>query len=91
MLVRIRDKYQITLPVALRRRSRLSVGGYVDIGIDENDRISLSSRNDLDRGIAEGRADYEAGRYTTFDTVEEMMTYLENKASTRRKRRRKAA
>lgn len=85
MLAKIKDKFQVTLPTELRKRGGFRVGDYVDIGInDDNNRITLAAKSVVDRAIAEGRADFEAGRYDgPFETAAEGIAHLRKQSRKR--------
>lgn len=52
-LARVKEKFQITLPVEARERARFSVGDLVDVTVN-NDVIELRVKRLVDRDIAEG-------------------------------------
>ncbi len=73
--VQIREKSQITLPRQVMRDHGLRVGDEVDVEV-RGGSLLLTPTVSLDREILLGRADAAAGRYTEFDSAEEMIEYL---------------
>ena len=61
-LVRVKTKYQVTLPDALRRQIRLGVGDLLDAKV-ERGKITLTPQSLVDRDIAEGLEDFRQGRF----------------------------
>ena len=61
-LIRVKTKFQVTLPVRLRERARLHVGDLLEAKI-ERGRITLTPKSVVDRGFDEGLADIKAGRF----------------------------
>jgi bifunctional DNA-binding transcriptional regulator/antitoxin component of YhaV-PrlF toxin-antitoxin module len=75
-LVRMKDKFQLTLPAPLRRKSRFAVGDLFSAEVSEN-KITFTAKSVVDRHIAEGLDDIEKGRvHGPFDTAEEMIASL---------------
>lgn len=82
-LVKVKQKYQITIPGKLRKEARLEVGDFLDVFIREND-IVLKPKVILDRNIEdaieEGLDDLSAGRITpTFSSVKEFKRFLKER------------
>jgi len=61
-IVRVKEKFQVTLPIELRRQAKISVGDSLEAGIDRDGVITLTPKSLIDRHIAEGLADVNAGR-----------------------------
>ena len=79
-LVRVKSKYQVTLPVRLRERAGLRVGDLLEAKI-ERGRITLTPKSLVDRRVDEGLADIRAGRFIgPFSSAEEAMKALRAKA-----------
>ncbi|MDR3642304.1 MAG: AbrB/MazE/SpoVT family DNA-binding domain-containing protein [Candidatus Doudnabacteria bacterium] len=75
-LVKVKTKYQITLPVALRKKAGVNIGDIFEATVNKGE-ITLRAKNLVDKGIAEGLADVRAGRvYGPFDTHKEMVDFL---------------
>jgi bifunctional DNA-binding transcriptional regulator/antitoxin component of YhaV-PrlF toxin-antitoxin module len=61
-LVKVKTKYQVTLPGALRREVRVNVGDLLEAKV-ENGKITLAPKSLIDREIAEGLEDFRQGRF----------------------------
>lgn len=79
-LLRVKSKYQVTLPVQLRQRAGLRVGDLLEAKI-ERGRITLTPKSVVDRGILDGLKDIRAGRFIgPFNNAREAMKALRAKA-----------
>lgn len=87
MLAKIKDKFQVTLPIEVRKQGQFSVGDYVDVGLDENNRITLTAKSVVDRAIAQGREDFKNGKYEMFESAEDMIEFLHKGQRQKRRRR----
>jgi AbrB family looped-hinge helix DNA binding protein len=75
-LVKVKEKFQVTIPTALRKAVRLSVGDLLEAEAKGNTIVlkpkALVDREAVDAAIQEGLADLKAGRVTPkFASVEE--------------------
>lgn len=72
-LVRMKEKFQLTVPVALRERARFSVGDLYEADVSEDGgTLTFKAKSLVDRSVEVSRADYAAGRYRgPFSSVEE--------------------
>jgi bifunctional DNA-binding transcriptional regulator/antitoxin component of YhaV-PrlF toxin-antitoxin module len=71
-LVKVKRRYQMTLPQTLRRRARVEVGDVFDAKLEKG-KITLTPHSVVDMEIAEGLEDIKGGRvYGPFETAEEM-------------------
>lgn len=61
-LVKVKEKYQVTLPAAIRQKAGLVVGDLLEIEVKGN-KITLTPKSVIDREIALALADYEKGRF----------------------------
>jgi AbrB family looped-hinge helix DNA binding protein len=83
-LIKIKEKFQVTIPTALRKAARLSVGDILEAEA-KNNTIVLKPKAVVDRAaveaaIEEGLADLKAGRVSpAFSSVKEFKKYLKAK------------
>ncbi len=61
-LVKVKDKYQVTLPTAVRDEAGVAIGDILEAKV-VNGKITLTPKSVIDRGIAEGLADFKKGRF----------------------------
>lgn len=79
-LVRIKEKFQVTLPAELRTRSGLAVGDFLEVSLEQGGVITLTPKSMVDRQIAEGLADLKAGRvHGPYETAEEAISALDGR------------
>ena len=79
-LLRVKSKYQVTLPVQLRQRAGLRVGDLLEAKIERGS-ITLTPKSVVDRGILDGLKDITAGRFIgPFNNAREAMKALRAKA-----------
>jgi len=75
-IVRVKTKYQVTLPTAVRERAGVNVGDVLEATVEEG-KITLTPKSIVDRGIAEGLEDIRAGRvYGPFNSADDMLKSL---------------
>jgi AbrB family looped-hinge helix DNA binding protein len=75
-LVKVKTKYQVTLPTDIRRKAGLAVGDLLEAKI-EGKKITLTPKSIIDRGLAESLEDFKKGRYYgPFDSAEDMVRSL---------------
>ena len=88
-LVKVRTKYQVTLPTAVCEQANLDVGDMLEARVEKG-RITLTPKSLIDRRIAEGLEDIKRGReYGPYSSVAEAMAAFEKrglKAAKRPKR-----
>jgi AbrB family looped-hinge helix DNA binding protein len=60
-LVKIKEKYQVTLPTEIREKIGLAVGDLLEVEIKGN-KITLTPKSVIDREIALALDDYDKGR-----------------------------
>jgi AbrB family looped-hinge helix DNA binding protein len=83
-LVKVKEKFQVTIPTALRKAARLSVGDLLEAEA-KGDTIVLKPKTLVDRqsveaAIEEGLQDFKAGRMTPkFSSVEEFKAYRKSR------------
>ena len=82
-LVRVKEKYQVTLPVKVRKRVGLNVGDLLEANVEKG-KITLTPKLIIERRLAESFEDFKKGRvYGPFSSSEEMIRSLHE--STRRR------
>ena len=75
-LVRIKTKYQVTIPNDLRKRMGVRIGDLLEAKV-ERGKITFAPKAVVDRGIAESLVEFREGRsYGPFDTAEKMLVSL---------------
>jgi bifunctional DNA-binding transcriptional regulator/antitoxin component of YhaV-PrlF toxin-antitoxin module len=75
-LVRIKTKYQVTIPNDLRKRMGVRIGDFLEAKV-ERGKITFAPRTVVDRGIAESLEEFRKGlSYGPFDTAEKMLASL---------------
>jgi len=84
-LVKVRDKYQVTLPATVRRKAGIAVGDLLEAEV-KNAKITLTPKRIVDRELALALEDIKKGRvYGPFRSAREAV------ASLRSRRKRSAA
>jgi bifunctional DNA-binding transcriptional regulator/antitoxin component of YhaV-PrlF toxin-antitoxin module len=84
-LVKVKGKYQVTLPVSVRLKMGVLVGDLLEAKV-EKDKITLTPKRVVDREIAMALDDIRKGRvHGPFGSVDKMLRSLH----TARKKRRK--
>jgi len=79
-LVKIKEKFQVTIPTTLRKAARLSVGDLLEAEARGNTIVLkpkvVVDRESVDAAIEEGLQDFKAGRMTPkFSSSEEFKAY----------------
>ena len=88
-LVKVKPKFQITLPAHLRHRARISVGDYLEAEVDDKG-LHFRAQRFVDRDLAEWLEDLRAGRvHGPFDTADELIASLRASSRTRARKRSK--
>jgi len=88
-LVKVKSRYQVTLPDALRRRVGVAVGDVLEAKVEKG-KITLAPHSEVDLEIAEGLEDIKNGRvYGPFDTPDEMVRSLRSMVRKRPRNRAK--
>ena len=83
-LVKVKEKFQVTIPIALRKAARLSIGDLLEAEA-KGDTIVLKPKTLVDRqsveaAIEEGLKDFKAGRMIPkFSSVEEFKAYRKSR------------
>lgn len=85
-LVKVKDKYQVTLPAAVRRKAGLNVGDLLEASV-EGEKITLTPKSVVDRELALALEDVKKGRvYGPYRSVEEVISSLHRETKRSRKR-----
>ena len=75
-LVKVKTKYQVTLPTDIRRKAGLAIGDLLEAKV-EGKKITLTPKSIIDRGLAESLEDFKKSRYYgPFDSAEDMVRSL---------------
>lgn len=83
-LVKVKPKFQVTIPCAVREHVRLGVGDLVEVEARHNFILikpkvlsDRASEAEIEAAIAEGLQDIEAGRVSgPFTTADELISHL---------------
>jgi AbrB family looped-hinge helix DNA binding protein len=88
-LVTVKTKYQIVIPLNIRKHVRVEVGDLLEASF-ENGRITLTPKTVIDRRLAEGLEDLAAGRtHGRYNSAATAISALERRTSKRKKEPRK--
>jgi AbrB family looped-hinge helix DNA binding protein len=75
-LVKVKEKYQVTLPASLREKAGLEVGDLLEAKI-EGKKITLTPKSILDRELAQALKEIEEGKtYGPFNSVKAFLRSL---------------
>lgn len=86
--VKVKSKFQVTLPKVVRNKARLKVGDVLEAKVDGK-KVTLTPQTLVDRHIAEALEDIRQGRvYGPFDSAEEMLRSLRKNIRMRSRKRR---
>ena len=61
-LVKVKEKYQVTLPTEVRQKAGLAVGDLLEVEV-KGKKITLTPKSVVDRELAPALEDYEKGRF----------------------------
>ena len=79
--MKVKTKYQVTLPTGVRQRVGLKVGDLLEAKV-ERGKITLTPKAVIPPGIAEGLADVKKGRvYGPFSSAEALLQSLHREAA----------
>ena len=85
-LVKVKEKYQVTVPASVRRKARLAIGDLLEASV-EGKKITLTPKTVVDRELALALEDVKKGRvYGPFSSAKEMIRSLHQEAKRPRKR-----
>ncbi len=75
-VVRVKGRFQVTLPPRVRRELALSVGDLLEAEVKDG-KITLTPKSLVEREIGLGLKDFEQGRFTgPFNTAEQAIRAL---------------
>lgn len=87
-LVRVKEKYQLTLPSEVRLRAGVAVGDYLEAKLGRGGVITLTPKSFIDRSIAEGLVDMKAGRmHGPYASADEAVAALERRTAAKKPKR----
>ena len=90
-VVKVKAKYQVTLPTSVRHRVGLKVGDLLEAKV-ERGKITLTPKVVIAPGIAEGLEDIKKGRvYGPFTSAEDLLRSLHREAEKLAKKSRSRA
>ena len=79
-VVRVRQHFQITLPVSLREQLNLAEGDLLEVTVRDSEIVlkpTAIADRDIDAAITEGLRDYQEGRVTgPYANIEEFKTAI---------------
>jgi len=85
-LVKVKEKYQVTLPASVRRKAGLAVGDLLEANV-EGKKITLTPKSVVDRELALALEDVRKGRvYGPFSSAKEAIQFLHREAKKLRKK-----
>ena len=75
-IVKVKDKYQVTIPANVREEAGIEVGDILDAKMEKG-KIIFTRKSIIDQRLAEAIADVRAGRVSpAFDNAEDAIRYL---------------
>lgn len=85
-LVKIKEKYQVTLPAALREKAGLEVGDLLEAKV-EGKKITLTPKSVLDRELAQALKEIEEGKtFGPFSSAKDLIRSLHREAKKLKKK-----
>ena len=79
-LVKVKEKYQVTLPAALREKAGLEVGDLLEAEV-VGKKITLTPKTMLDRELAQALKEIDEGKaHGPFKTAEAAIRFLHRRA-----------
>lgn len=86
-IVRVKTKYQVTLPTAVRERAGVSVGDVLEAKVEKG-KITLTPKATVDRELLMSLADVKTGRvHGPFSSADDMLKSLGIKPGQAKKKR----
>lgn len=78
-LVKVKTKFQVTLPTYIRKQVRLAIGDILEAKVEKG-KITLEPQSLIDRRLALAMEDVRMGRVSpAFNNIEDMIDYLKKK------------
>ena len=85
-LVKVKEKYQVTLPASVRQKAGLAVGDLLEATV-KGKKITLTPKSVVDRELALALEDVKRGRVSgPFSSVKEVIRSLHQEAKRSKKR-----
>ena len=82
-LVRVKEKFQVTLPAEARKKMKLEVGDLLEADV-ERDRLVLSPKRAIDLELAKALEDVRKGRtHGPFRSADEAIRFIRKKLRSR--------
>ena len=86
-LVSVKNKYQVVIPLPIRKKIRIKVGDLLEASV-EGGSITFTPKSVIDRAVAESLVDFKEGRaYGPFETAAELVASLQKETSKLRSKR----
>ena len=80
-IVKVKDKYQVTIPANVREEAGIEVGDILDAKMEKG-KIIFTRKSIIDQRLAEAIADVRAGRtYGPFNSAQELIASLHKNTS----------
>lgn len=90
-IIRVKNKYQVTIPTRLREQAGLHIGDVLEAAIQKG-KITLTPKTIIDRAVAEGLEDVKNGRvYGPFVSAAPLIRSLSSPAPAKGRTRSKHA
>ena len=87
-LVKVKEKYQVTIPASLREKAGVEVGDIMEAKL-QGKNITLTPKSVIDRDLAIALAEVRQGKaYGPFKTAQEGIRFLHRKARELKKKTR---
>jgi AbrB family looped-hinge helix DNA binding protein len=89
-LVRVKEKFQVTLPASVREKAGVAVGDVLE-AVAESNKITLRPKSVIDRDLARALEDVKKGRVVgPFNSASELLAHLHKRVAAKTKRGKRA-